>query len=202
MATEFKPEAKVSVPLPLEKQEEEKNKGREEVRIWVGNMDPKMNEYSLLQLLKQFNGLKSFEILYHKAGEKQGQSKGFGFATYISRKAAESVIKGLNNRLVMRRHIQVRWANEQSISEKPAPAALTTSLQDEKKSARSETAIEAIERKLREMENRAVSAEEEASRRSELHPLLQQARVNKERDEAIKKKRMNSYKPYKRHRRR
>lgn len=196
MATEFKPAEAVSVPLPLEKHEYKKSESSE-YRIWIGNMDLQMNEFTLLQLLKKYEGLKSFDMLYHKAGPQQGQSKGFGFATYKSKQEAEKAIFGLNNRLVMRKRIQVRWANEQAFNEKPAPAVLTTSLEMEEKQisrrSKPESSIEAIERKLREMEQNSSSGGDNDKRRFGLHPLLQQARIKKEQEEA-RKKRLHPYK--------
>ena len=50
------------------------------------------------------------------------------FLSRIIFQRAKKAIQGLNNRLVFKRKLQVRWAHEQEISEKPAPAALTTSL--------------------------------------------------------------------------
>jgi len=126
MTTKFKPEVieLVSEPLPLENCKE----FQDQCRIWIGNMDLQLNEYSFLQLLKQFEGLKDFDFIYYKNGPHQGKSKGFGFATYNTQERAKKAIQGLNNRLVFKRKLQVRWAHEQEISEKPAPAALTTSL--------------------------------------------------------------------------
>jgi len=193
MTTEFTPGTVVSKPLPIIDTKDTKD----EFRIWIGNLDTKWNEYILLQLLKKYETLKSFDIIRNKAGLHKGQSKGYGFASFSSKQPAEKAIKELHNSTVSGRKVSVKWATEFTVAKQPAPSVLTTPLVVEKsKKMKKESAIEAIERKLKEMKESRDSEEEEKGR---MHPLLQQAQVRRREEEARKRVRRNH--PYKKKRR-
>jgi len=195
MTTEFTSGTVVSKPLPILNTTESKD----EFRIWIGNLDMKWNEYILLQLLKKYETLKSFDIIRNKAGLHKGQSKGYGFASFSSKQPAAQAIKELHNSIVSGRKISVKWATEFTVKQQ-APSVLTTPLVVEKsKKTKKESAIEAIERKLKEMEESSVDDDDGDNK---MHPLLQQAQVRRKEDEARKKARERRNHPYSKKKRR
>ncbi|KAF7233178.1 hypothetical protein EG68_11635 [Paragonimus skrjabini miyazakii] len=62
-------------------------------RVWLGGLPPRITEYAVLQLTRQFGPLSDFHFPVHKVGDARGSTVGYCFITY---KDAESVTKALN----------------------------------------------------------------------------------------------------------
>lgn len=120
-------------------------------RLWIGNLDPKVTEFTLLKVLQKFGELEKFDFLYHTVGPDQGKSRGYCFVTYSSRQEAEKALKGLNGKLALSRRLVVRWAHKEESGDSPKP--VQAKLTEEPKTQLSTDAkIQAIEMKLKNME--------------------------------------------------
>ncbi|XP_011135974.1 probable RNA-binding protein 18 [Harpegnathos saltator] len=146
-------EASAKVPLPLEPI---KSNQVEDRRLWVGNLDLRINEYQLLKLVQKYGTIEKFDLLFHRSGPQAGQPRGYAFVTYKTIPDAKTAKAALHNLKVGAKNIIVRWAHSVSESEmdKPKPKidipALAGAKKEDKKISR-ETAIQAIEAKLKLM---------------------------------------------------
>nr|XP_033333296.1 probable RNA-binding protein 18 isoform X1 [Megalopta genalis]XP_033333297.1 probable RNA-binding protein 18 isoform X1 [Megalopta genalis] len=165
------------VPLPLEPI---KSNQVEDRRLWVGNLDLRINEYQLLKLVQKHGTIEKFDLLFHRSGPQAGQPRGYAFVTYKTVQDAETAKDALHNLKVGAKNIIVRWAHSvtevidetlQPLSflsndfliiaslfkpdiDKPKPKidipALAGAKKEDKRISR-ETAIQAIEAKLKLM---------------------------------------------------
>ncbi|KAI8779170.1 RNA-binding protein 18 [Biomphalaria glabrata] len=138
-------------------------------RLWIGNLDPRMTEFAILKLVQKFGSIRKMDCIYHKAGPDKGKSKGYCFVSFHTWEAAEKARKALDGKLISSRPMYVKWArgskqlsskvpNKQKPAEVstsqtlPPVAAAVLSLSESLAVADTETKIEAIEAKLRLME--------------------------------------------------
>nr|XP_039271620.1 probable RNA-binding protein 18 [Styela clava] len=178
---------KTSEPLPLEEEFQGTSLAQ---RIWIGNVDLKVTEYTMVQILKKFGSIKQFDYLIHKTGPLQGQPRGFCFVSFEKEVDAARAILKLNNMKVLSRRIQVRWAHNQP-QEKPGPKDTlklpsdtddATQPQTKKLNPNSsEAMIRAIEAKLNQMErvkSSSCPSSMQSSSGSQLHPALALSKQN------------------------
>ncbi|XP_058790112.1 probable RNA-binding protein 18 isoform X3 [Phymastichus coffea] len=130
----------------------------EERRLWVGNLDLRINEYQFLKLVRKHGEIEKFDLLFYRSGPQAGLPRGYAFVTYKTVRDAEVALEGLQNLRVGSKNIVVRYAhsiNEAEL-EKPKPKldipALAGAKKEEKRISR-ETAIQAIEAKLKLMKD-------------------------------------------------
>ncbi|CAL7939354.1 putative RNA-binding protein 18 [Xylocopa sonorina] len=141
------------VPLPLEPI---KSNQVEDRRLWVGNLDLRINEYQLLKLVQKHGTIEKFDLLFHRSGPQAGQPRGYAFVTYKTIQDAKAAKDALHNLKVGAKNIIVRWAHSvtESDMDKPKPKidipALAGAKKEDKRISR-ETAIQAIEAKLKLM---------------------------------------------------
>lgn len=125
-------------------------------RLWIGNLDLRVNEYQLLKMVRVYGNIEKFDMLFHRSGPNAGQPRGFAFVTYKLKQDAINAMNSLNGQLLGNKRISVKFAkNTSEDQDKPKPelgiAALSgvkTELKLSKK-----TAIQSIEAKLKMMEN-------------------------------------------------
>lgn len=136
----------VPVPVPEDPKEDENV-----TRLWIGNLDPKVTEFTLLKILQKFGELEKFDFLCHTVGPDQGKPRGYCFVTYSCRQEAEKALKGLNGKLALSRRLVVKWAHKEETGD--IPKRVQTKLTEEPKVQLSTDAkIQAIEMKLKNME--------------------------------------------------
>ncbi|XP_011881562.1 PREDICTED: probable RNA-binding protein 18 isoform X2 [Vollenhovia emeryi] len=146
-------EPDTKVPLPLEPI---KSNQVEDRRLWVGNLDLRINEYQLLKLVQKYGTIEKFDLLFHRSGPQAGHPRGYAFVTYKTVQDAKRAKDALHNLNLGSKNIIVRWAHSvtESDTDKPKPKidipALAGAKKDDKRISR-ETAIQAIEAKLKLM---------------------------------------------------
>ncbi|XP_050678761.1 probable RNA-binding protein 18 isoform X2 [Leptidea sinapis] len=127
-----------------------------EKRLWIGNLDTRVNEYQLLKLVRVYGNIEKFDMLFHRTGPNAGQPRGFAFVTYKMRKDAIQAMNSLNGQMLGCKRICVKFAKQVSEDQdKPKPElgipALTAAKPEFKLSKK--TAIQSIEAKLKMMES-------------------------------------------------
>ncbi|XP_047512416.1 probable RNA-binding protein 18 [Pieris napi] len=125
-------------------------------RLWIGNLDTRVNEYQLLKMVRVYGNIEKLDMLFHRSGPNAGQPRGFAFVTYKLRQDAIKAMSSLNGQLLGNRRICVKFAkNASEDQEKPKPelgiSALTAGKPELKVSKK--TAIQTIEAKLKLLEN-------------------------------------------------
>ncbi|XP_077988094.1 putative RNA-binding protein 18 [Glandiceps talaboti] len=83
-------------------------------RLWIGNLDPRITEYQLLQILKRYGDVKEFDFLFHKSGPNQGKPRGYCFVNYTRKEEAEKAMRQLDGKLALSRKLSVCWAQPHS----------------------------------------------------------------------------------------
>ncbi|KAF8234504.1 hypothetical protein L208DRAFT_1393891 [Tricholoma matsutake] len=53
-------------------------------RLYIGNLHPTVDEYSLLQIFSKFGKVTKLDFLFHKAGALKGKPRGYAFIEYGS----------------------------------------------------------------------------------------------------------------------
>ncbi|XP_075969905.1 putative RNA-binding protein 18 [Anticarsia gemmatalis] len=126
-----------------------------EKRLWIGNLDTRVNEYQLLKMVRVYGNIEKFDMLFHRSGPSAGQPRGFAFVTYKLRQDALNAMSSLNGQLLGNKRICVKFAKNTEDQDKPKPelgiAALAGAKPELKLSKK--TAIQSIEAKLKMMEN-------------------------------------------------
>ncbi|XP_015118818.1 probable RNA-binding protein 18 [Diachasma alloeum] len=162
------------IPLPLEPI---KSSALEDRRLWVGNLDLRINEFQLLKIVQTYGEIEKFDLLFHRSGPQAGQPRGYAFVTYTTVEAAVKAKEALNNAKLGSKNAVVRWAHTVSESEmdKTKPKidipALAGAKKGDAKISR-ETTIQAIEAKLKLMNE--VEEEFELNKPLEGTPVIQQ----------------------------
>ncbi|XP_045490930.1 probable RNA-binding protein 18 isoform X1 [Colias croceus] len=125
-------------------------------RLWIGNLDTRVNEYQLLKMVRVYGNIEKFDMLFHRSGPNAGQPRGFAFVTYKLRQDAIQAMNSLNGQMLGNKRMCVKFAkNAAQEEDKPKPelgiSALTAAKPELKLSKK--TVIQSIEAKLKMMEN-------------------------------------------------
>eukprot|EP00960_Hanusia_phi_P007997 228996-Hanusia_phi.AAC.7 len=72
--------------------------GNAECRVFVGNLDIRLNEGAIVKLFQQFGKLKRCDYLWFTSGPRRGQPRGKCFLEFESAEAAEKAIARMNGK--------------------------------------------------------------------------------------------------------
>lgn len=125
-------------------------------RLWIGNLDLRVNEYQLLKLVRVYGNIEKFDMLFHRSGPAAGQPRGFAFVTYKLKQDAIKAMNSLNGQLLGCKRICVKFAKHTADDQdKPKPELGIPALAGAKPEFKlsKKTAIQSIEAKLKMMEN-------------------------------------------------
>ncbi|KAA3677255.1 uncharacterized protein DEA37_0009320 [Paragonimus westermani] len=75
-------------------------------RVWLGGLPPRITEYAVLQLTRQFGPLSDFHFPVHKVGDTRGSTVGYCFITYKDAQSAAKALKALD-KLNLHGHILI-----------------------------------------------------------------------------------------------
>jgi len=112
---------------------------KKENKLYVGNLDSRVNEFTLLQLFKPFGTIVREEFLWHTQGPSKGEPRGYCFIEYstrqvffvpwilfqlfgpnldgsVSSKEAERVVKEMDSKVLYGRKLKVSFAEVVTIS--------------------------------------------------------------------------------------
>ncbi|XP_022669912.1 probable RNA-binding protein 18 [Varroa jacobsoni] len=81
-------------------------------RLWVGNLDQRVTEFALLNILKPFGSVTQFDLLVHKAGPMKGLPRGYAFVTFETDEQAELAVRKLDGQRLLERRLAVSYAHE------------------------------------------------------------------------------------------
>ncbi|KAJ1520122.1 hypothetical protein ONE63_004342 [Megalurothrips usitatus] len=153
----------LSTVIPVPKDESDINNEIQDKRLWIGNLDPRLSEFVLLKLLQKYGVIEKFDLLFHRSGPLSGFPRGYAFCTYRSTEDAVSAMQHIDGQLVGSKHITVRWAHSMSKDEMESKPKVELTIpvlagakptKSEKKPVSRKTAIQAIEAKLKLMEQK------------------------------------------------
>ncbi|KAF7296467.1 Single-stranded nucleic acid binding protein [Mycena chlorophos] len=127
-------------------------------RLYIGNLHPTVDEYTLLQLFNKHGRVTKLDFLFHKTGVLKGKPRGYAFIEYGDKDDALRAQTALHDRLLRGRKLVVTFAQNAPIDPgKPrkvmAESGRPTTLSMLKSGRREGTddKIAMMEAKLREM---------------------------------------------------
>ncbi|KAG2183478.1 hypothetical protein INT43_006484 [Umbelopsis isabellina] len=127
-------------------------------RLYIGNLDPTIDEYALVKLFEPFGKITLMDFLFHWTGPKRGQPRGYCFLEYSTKQEALKAIDKMNNRMIKGRPLTVSFAiaapshedsrKGQTSSSSNRPNLLTVMKTQKMANASTDARILAIEKKL------------------------------------------------------
>ncbi|ORY91104.1 hypothetical protein BCR43DRAFT_446775, partial [Syncephalastrum racemosum] len=79
-------------------------------RLYVGNLDLALDEYAVVKLFEPFGKITFLDYMFHHAGPKKGQPRGYCFLEYETKEQAFSAIKALHGRIIRGKPLVVSLA--------------------------------------------------------------------------------------------
>ncbi|KAJ7202807.1 hypothetical protein GGX14DRAFT_652921 [Mycena pura] len=93
-------------------------------RLYVGNLHPGVDEYSLLQIFSKFGKVTKFDFLFHKTGLLKGKPRGYAFVEYGSKDDALKAMSAVHDKLLRGRKLVVTFAQQAPIDPGLGPSSL------------------------------------------------------------------------------
>ncbi|VVB15632.1 unnamed protein product [Arabis nemorensis] len=90
---------------------------KNESRLYVGNLDLRINEAALLKMFSPYGKIISEDFLWHTRGPKKGEPRGYAFVQYSRKEEAEVAVEKMHGRLACGRPLVVRFASEKHLEE-------------------------------------------------------------------------------------
>ncbi|XP_078432956.1 RNA-binding protein-like RNA recognition motif protein [Wolffia australiana] len=81
-------------------------------RLYVGNLDQRITEATILKMFAPFGNIISEDFLWHTRGPKRGEPRGYAFIQYSSKEEAELAKSRMHGRLACGRPLVVHFAQE------------------------------------------------------------------------------------------
>ncbi|TEB05094.1 RNA-binding domain-containing protein [Coprinellus micaceus] len=104
---------KPTAPPPPERQEPAEQPRRFLTdRLYIGNLHPSVDEYTLLRVFSKFGKVTKLDFLFHKAGPMKGKPRGYAFIEYSTDTDAQRALGMANDKLLRGRKITVTHAQQ------------------------------------------------------------------------------------------
>ncbi|KAG0360997.1 hypothetical protein BG005_009457 [Podila minutissima] len=88
-----------------------KSKTLSETRIYVGNLDPTIDEYTVLKLFTPFGKITKLDFMFHWHGPKKGTPRGYCFLEFETADQAAKAVLQMNRKAIKLRSLNVSLAN-------------------------------------------------------------------------------------------
>ncbi|KAK9292642.1 hypothetical protein L1049_020619 [Liquidambar formosana] len=88
-----------------------------ESRLYIGNLDLRITEATLIRMFSPFGKIVSEDFLWHTRGPKRGEPRGFAFIQFSTREEAKLAKEKMNGRLACGRPLVVHLASEKFLDE-------------------------------------------------------------------------------------
>ncbi|KAF9952817.1 hypothetical protein BGZ70_000478 [Mortierella alpina] len=89
----------------------QKQPALDEKRIYVGNLDPTIDEYTVLKLFSPFGKITKLDFMFHWHGPKKGTPRGYCFLEFEAASQAAAAVKQMNRKAIKMRQLSVSLAN-------------------------------------------------------------------------------------------
>ncbi|XP_016395195.1 U2 snRNP-associated SURP motif-containing protein-like isoform X4 [Sinocyclocheilus rhinocerous] len=77
--------------------------------LYLGNINPQMNEEMLCQEFGRYGPLASVKIMWPRTDEERARERNCGFVAFMTRKDAERALKHLNGKMIMNFEMKLGW---------------------------------------------------------------------------------------------
>ncbi|XP_071838285.1 U2 snRNP-associated SURP motif-containing protein-like [Apostichopus japonicus] len=96
--------------------------------IFLGSINPKMNEEMLCAEFGKYGPLASVKIMWPRTDEERARNRNCGFVAFMNRKDAERALKALNNKSIMDYEMKLGWGK--SVPIPPHPVYIPPAMQE------------------------------------------------------------------------
>ncbi|KAE8226390.1 hypothetical protein CF319_g986 [Tilletia indica] len=86
-------------------------------RLYVGNLHPSVDEYTLIQVFSKYGKIAKLDFLFHKAGPMKGKPRGYAFVEYALKEEALQALIATNDKMLRGRKVSVTFANKSEYAE-------------------------------------------------------------------------------------
>ncbi|TRY84162.1 hypothetical protein DNTS_026056 [Danionella cerebrum] len=77
--------------------------------LYLGNINPQMNEEMLCQEFGRYGPLASVKIMWPRTDEERARERNCGFVAFMTRRDAERALKNLNGKMIMNFEMKLGW---------------------------------------------------------------------------------------------
>uniref|UniRef100_A0A8D0A772 U2 snRNP-associated SURP motif-containing protein n=1 Tax=Sander lucioperca TaxID=283035 RepID=A0A8D0A772_SANLU len=77
--------------------------------LYLGNINPQMNEEMLCQEFGRYGPLASVKIMWPRTDEERARERNCGFVAFMNRRDAERALKNLNGKMIMKFEMKLGW---------------------------------------------------------------------------------------------
>ncbi|XP_028833766.1 U2 snRNP-associated SURP motif-containing protein isoform X2 [Denticeps clupeoides] len=77
--------------------------------LYLGNINPQMNEEMLCQEFGRYGPLASVKIMWPRTDEERARDRNCGFVAFMTRRDAERALKHLNGKMIMNFEMKLGW---------------------------------------------------------------------------------------------
>uniref|UniRef100_A0A8C9SP96 U2 snRNP-associated SURP domain containing n=1 Tax=Scleropages formosus TaxID=113540 RepID=A0A8C9SP96_SCLFO len=77
--------------------------------LYLGNINPQMNEEMLCQEFGRYGPLASVKIMWPRTNEERARERNCGFVAFMTRRDAERALKHLNGKMIMNFEMKLGW---------------------------------------------------------------------------------------------
>ncbi|KAF8634059.1 hypothetical protein AX17_004323 [Amanita inopinata Kibby_2008] len=164
-------------------------------RLYVGNLHPSVDEYTLLQVFSKFGKITKLDFLFHKTGALKGKPRGYAFVEYGNQDDALRALTKAHDKLLRGRKLVVTYAHQAPLDQafagpssslkhrkgvmeagRPTTLSMIKSGMSDRHHTRTADKIAMMEAKLRQLESSnpkpLLSEATSTSRPAPLHPSL------------------------------
>lgn len=89
------------------------SKNTSNTKLYVGNLDPRVTEYHIIQLFRPFGEIVKEDFAWHTHGPKKGEPRGFCFVEYATKEAAQIAMRKMHGKQVLNRTLDVHFSDTQ-----------------------------------------------------------------------------------------
>ncbi|KAG9301640.1 hypothetical protein G9A89_016710 [Geosiphon pyriformis] len=82
----------------------------DEKRLYIGNLDPAIDEYTVIKLFEAYGKITHLDYLFHKSGPRRGQPRGYCFLEYSRKEEALKAMTTMHSKVIKHRAIIVTYA--------------------------------------------------------------------------------------------
>ncbi|XP_072963577.1 uncharacterized protein [Typha angustifolia] len=90
---------------------------KSESRLYVGNLDHRITESSIIKMFSPFGKIVSEDFLWHTRGPRRGEPRGYAFIQYNTKEEAQLAKTEMNGKLACGRPLVVRFASEKYLAD-------------------------------------------------------------------------------------
>ncbi|KAI0719890.1 RNA-binding domain-containing protein [Fomitopsis betulina] len=81
-------------------------------RLYVGNLHPTVDEYTLLQVFTKIGKVSKLDFLFHKTGPLKGKPRGYAFIEFADPNDAQRALERANDKLLRGRKLVITHAHQ------------------------------------------------------------------------------------------